>query len=738
MPRPAVTEHPVSPPILCGVTRRALAVAFALVAVLGGLFAATSTAESPGDESGAVVVVATGGISWSDVSKEATPNLWLLLRDGSSAALSIRSVYANTCPIDGWLGLSAGARAAAPRRGEAPNPVDRPCPRPPSVVDDRIAEWPEYQAAAAATRYGSRLGLLAGELEGHELCVRAVGPYAAAGGALPDGTVERWSDMTSEEMVTDLNTCPVTLVDVGSVRDPEDVADGEMTSGTRAEQVTEIDTRIGQALEAGPNGADFVVASISDAGRSERLRLVVARGPHFGPGTLVSASTRQDGLVQAPDLTATVLSRVGVEVPVAVDGAPLATDPAPDNSERRAEARLTALRDYDEASHDVHDLVEPFFQVLAYGQIAIYLLVLLVWKGRLGSEATRVTTLSRVRTVAVVAAAVPVSTFLANLLPWWRFPVSMLSVIAAVGLFVALIAVVALRPPIGRLTLGPLVLVSAVTVVVLAADVITGSRLQLSSLMGLQPVVGGRFYGMGNPTFALFATATLLLVTGISSWLVAADRRREAALAVVVIGGAAVFVDAAPFWGADGGGPPALVPGLAYLAFAVLGLPMTWRRWLAVAGGVVGLAVVVAVLDWLRAPSSRTHLGRFVQSVIDGRAGEIITRKAEQNWELFLLNFPLTLLIPIGLVFVTIILARPTSWGSRVLARSYERAPTLKPGLLALLITMTIGFLVNDSGVAIPAVGATLAVPLIVSVSASDLLEEARANAGTRAARRRR
>jgi len=144
--------------------------------------------------------------------------------------------------------------------------------------------------------------------------------------------------------------------------------------------------------------------------------------------------------------------------------------------------------------------------------------------------------------------------------------------------------------------------------------------------------------------------------------------------AVVAIGGFAVLVDAAPFWGADGGGPPALVPGVAYLAFAVLQVPMTWRRWVAVAGGVVGIAVLVAVLDWLRAPESRTHLGRFVQSVIDGQAADIIVRKAEQNWDLFLLNFPLTLLIPAGLLFVTVVLARPTSWptirGPRPAARS--------------------------------------------------------------------
>ena len=63
--------------------------------------------------------------------------------------------------------------------------------------------------------------------------------------------------------------------------------------------------------------------------------------------------------------------------------------------------------------------------------------------------------------------------------------------------------------------------------------------------------------------------------------------------------------------------------------------------------------------------------------------------------------------MPIALVFVIYVLARPTSWGSRALQRSYDQAPTLRPGLIALLVTLTIGFAINDSGVAIPANGAT-------------------------------
>ena len=720
-------------------THRALAVALAFLAALGGLAGAVGlSSHAAADEpTGAVVVIGTGGIGWSDVSAEATPNLWLLLRDGSSAALAARSVYDNTCPTDGWLGLSAGARAAAPREGSSADVADRPCPGPPSVVDDEIAQWPSYLENAASQRFEARLGLLTSQVEGAGLCVRSVGRYAAAGAALPDGRVDRWSDYDPEDLLVQLNGCPVTLVDVGVVRDPDDTAEGEFATGSRESQVREIDRRIGAVIEAGPNGADYVVASLADAGRSERLQLVLARGPHFGPGTLESGSTRQVGLVQSPDLTATVLQTVGIPVPDAVTGSPLTSRSAPDNSQARADERLRTLRDVDEASHDVHTLVEPFFQVFAYGQLLVYLLVLLVWKGRIGSEATRATVLSRMRVLAVGAAAVPVSTFLANLAPWWRFPVELLAVTAAVLGFAALIATAALRGPWARSPLGPMAFVAGVTMAVLALDVVTGSRLQISSLMGLQPVVAGRFYGMSNPTFALFATSTLLLATAASSVLFRRGLRTPAAVVVAVLGVVAVVVDGAPWWGADGGGPPALIPGVVVLLVAVLGVRMGWRRWGLVAVGVVVLFFVVAGLDWLRAPSSRSHLGRFVQTLLDGGAGDVVVRKARQNYELLLSNAPLSLLVPVALVALVVVLARPSSWGSRALARAAEEAPTLRAGLVGLVVTLGIGFAVNDSGVAIPAVGATLAVPLLISLAVSVVLREARQAAPTRRARRR-
>lgn len=725
--------------------RRALLVLAGLAVVAGSVLAAAGASRAQpfpssvpttavGGASGSLVLVGTGGLMWSDVSPERTPAIWSFLRDGASAALTVRSVNTNTCPIDGWLSLSAGMRvAASPASGK---PACQPIPE---VDSGAVPGWSGFVQTAASKRFGARPGLLGEQLASHGHCVQAVGPGAGVGAATTSGAVPRYAPFDPERLTDLLTACRVTLVDVGSLRDPDDVRADEVPPPTssRDEQLAAIDARVAQVLAAAPNGADLMLASLSDAGNTERLRLVAAKGPRFGPGTLRSASTRQDGLAQSADITATVLTLAGAPVPTQLGGAPLRRVPAEDNSEEEARERLQSLVDYDQASHEVHALVPPFFNTFVLVQVAIYAFVALVWRKRhLGSVATRLRLLRIARRIAVAAAAVPVATFLANLLPWWRFPVPpMLAVVLAVALFVSLIAGVALLGPWAGRLMGPAAVVAAATVLVLAADVMTGSRLQLSSLMGLQPVVGGRFYGMGNTTFALFATAALLLCTAIADHLVRRGRRSAAAAAVAVVGGIAVVVDGAPFWGADGGGPPALIPGLAFLVLAVLGVRMTLGRALAVAGATVAAFLVVAVLDWTRPTESRSHLGRFVQSIIDGGALDIIARKLSQNLSILLGSW-MTPLVPLALAFVIYVLARPTSWGSRALERSFDRAPVLRPGLIAIAITLTIGFAVNDSGTVIPAVGATVAVPLIIAVSVRALEDEAHSEAATRGGRR--
>ncbi len=77
----------------------------------------------------------------------------------------------------------------------------------------------------------------------------------------------------------------------------------------------------------------------------------------------------------------------------------------------------------------------------------------------------------------------------------------------------------------------------------------------------------------------------------------------------------------------------------------------------------MAVIVLISVLDWARGADDRTHLGRFVQTVIDGGAFTVIQRKALANLGI-LFTTNLSILVPVGIAFVVLVLARPVSWGS--------------------------------------------------------------------------
>jgi hypothetical protein len=680
------------------------------------------------EPTGATVLIGTGGITWSDVDPAVTPRLWELLRDGSGAALTVRSVNTTTCPVDAWLGVSAGERAAAPTVEGNPRRASwLPCPDPAPVVDGIVTEWEDYVEAAAALRFNSRLGTLGDAAAEQGACVSAVGPGAALGAARANGTVERAIPYDPAALPQALTSCPITLVDVGSLSQ-------STLDSARADALRAIDTRIGEVVDTAPTGADVIVASMADDGRESRLRMIVARGPDFGAGLLTSPSTRQPGLAVNNDLAASLLGLSGLAVPRHLNGGVITSLPAELNSEELAQEPWQDLVDYDLASHKIRSLVPPFFQAFVYGQLVIYLLVLLVWKGKLGSRGTRARWLGLARVVAVSAASVPAATFLANLIPWWRSSWPMLAIVASVAAWTAIIAVLALCGPWGSTGLGPVAVVSAVTVLVLGIDVTTGSRLQLSSLMGLQPAIGGRYFGLGNVPFALFITSAIFLATVVANHYLVRGQRRRAAWSAGVILTVALVINGAPMWGADAGGPLSLPVAIAFFVLTILGIKVTLGRWLMLFVGTGIIFLSIAFLDSLRPIESQSHLGRFFESLTGGGAIDIMIRKAEQNWNVLTGNYTLTMLVPFALAFVIYVLARETSWGSRALQYSFDRYPALRPGLLTTVVALTIGFFVNDSGVAIPAVGATIAVPLLIAINVWVLREERLSGADDRPA----
>src|SRR5664280_2495671 len=166
---------------------------------------------------------------------------------------------------------------------------------------------------------------------------------------------------------------------------------------------------------------------------------------------------------------------------------------------------------------------------------------------------------------AVAATAVPVGTFLANLVPWWRAGLPALALVGSVVVATAALSAGALLGPWRRRLLGPPGAVATITAGVIALDLVTGARLQISSLAGYSPLVAGRFAGIGNAAYGVFAPAVLLAGAAVAGTALA-GRSRQVALAITaVLGLVAIVVDGSPAWGSDVGGVLALMPGVAVL-----------------------------------------------------------------------------------------------------------------------------------------------------------------------------
>lgn len=113
----------------------------------------------------------------------------------------------------------------------------------------------------------------------------------------------------------------------------------------------------------------------------------------------------------------------------------------------------------------------------------------------------------------------PVSTYLVNLVPWWHTSRPTFWLVAGIVAADVLVTALAMCGPWRRHLLGPGTVIAALTAAVLAGDLLTGNHLQLNSMMGYSPLVGGRYYGMGNIAFAVLATSTLLAAAGVAQWL---------------------------------------------------------------------------------------------------------------------------------------------------------------------------------------------------------------------------
>lgn len=626
-----------------------LALLVALSAAVAPVFATATYASEPASSSvRGVVLILVPDLRWTDLAS--MPRLRQFEAAADVGVLSVRAEGAATRCGDGLLELSAGTRV--------PTGV-REC----TVDAARLASLrPRYRH----DRFGARIGTL-GDLLGPR--GYAVGAAAATAMAARDGS-SRVVASVADAFARD--PAPVVAV----------VDDALYAGHDRVTHAAATDAAIAQQLAQVPTGARVIVAGCSDgpAGQA-RLHPLFVGGPGATHRELRSPTTGRAPYVQLFDLTASLVDEG--RLPRYVSGRAITTS-------GHAARAPSSYADLDRHARRALSVGHPTFTVLC----AVLLGCLLLALARPSVAAS----------VAPLLVLAPAGAWSVQLLPWWRWnTVAYVACVAAVAV-VGGAAVFALRRrrPVAALLLGP-----ALTALLLVADQLAGAPLQLAAPFGDNPLVAGRFHGMGNIDFGVAMTSLLMCGVAAAS---AARTRRSAVAFAVVFSVVAIVIDGAPMLGDDLGGVLALVPACCLFIAIVAGVRVTARRVVATVAAAVLIAAAVAVLDYQRPASQRTHAGRFVGQVLHGGAWQEVHRKLDAVLGSFG-NPIVTALVLVALAALVVLRSR----AARATTDVVVARAAIVIGALAV-----IGSAVNDSGVFVAAAATLAFAPSALSVVAGD------------------
>jgi hypothetical protein len=642
-----------------------------------------------------VIVVGSAGLRWDDVDQINTPTLWRMAEEGSIGSLSVRSAHQPTCPIDGWVTLGAGNYAAW-----QPGVTTGPCPSIRAKIEQRPpgAHLDEQRSIVSINKEKLPWGAVPGALAESVRCSAAVGPGAAVAAARPYGRVDLYEPVLPGSPAKLLESCVLSIVDAGAVAGK---------AAERRSDARRVDRALARVVAARPAKSLVLVAGVSDTDPVSRLHVAIAHGPGWERGWLTSASTGRDGYLQLVDLAPTVLAALGKPVPGRlfsgqsanrVPGRPddlhaAVAEPADADREAGAQRRVAAW----------------FFAVLTGVQVLLFVAILpLLRRARRhalpgGPPGVPRRLVAAVEVLLVAAALAIPAALVADAVPWWRAeragPLFAAVLMVLLGLGTALVAAIRLY----RRTLGPIALVAAISAVVVAADVLTGARLQLNGVAGYSALEGGRYAGLGTVGLGVLMAGALLTAGCLAQQV----RRNWRPTVVALVGGMAVMVVGSPYLGADAVGAIALTAGVCIATALTNGGWLTFARlaWAALAG--LAVTIGFALLDLRQPPEDRGSLGRFLTELGDGTGGLAMHRTGMSNAVAFGTN-PLTLLAVLAALFVWLALLRP--WGG--LKRLYGLYPAVRAALAGIAVAALIAGVVGGAALNVAGAAAATAVPL--------------------------
>ncbi len=422
-----------------------------------------------------------------------------------------------------------------------------------------------------------------------------------------------------------------------------------------------------------PHQLVIVVQRVPSSSGHALLWVAAAGLPGGGGRELSSATTNERGLIASVDLAPTILAHLGLRpIPADMRGEPIHADgPLHSPSLRGLYGRL-------------HVIGPRRLKALAFLLLA-WALVLLA---SAGSASTRRWAM-RAGALGVLWAPVVV------LVPAALEPGAAVEY-ATIALGCMLLgALTDALLPWPRAPLAPAI----AAILLLGADALAHTQLLMRSLLGPDPILGARFYGIGNElksglaVLVLAAVAAALYPTGANGEMRERERERRRALVTMIAAGVLLaVVEGSARIGAGVGGVILVSAAFAVASVMLLAGALTRRRALIVLISPVVALIALAVLDLATAHGTGHYTGSILHARSAGDLRDVIVRRYRAAWE-ELHNHAMPVATAVALVYAALGLRRR----ERLLAPVAEDAVWLA-AFAGGLTAGVVGALVEDSG----------------------------------------
>ncbi|QUH26684.1 hypothetical protein [Serpentinicella alkaliphila] len=406
----------------------------------------------------------------------------------------------------------------------------------------------------------------------------------------------------------------------------------------------------------------------------DRLTPVIYYGANIDPGVLYSSTTRRNGIVGNVDIGPTILNSFNVE-PSRMVGNPIDTVSLKNNYNYLIDLNSKLL------STSIHRYRVLYTYAVLQMLISVITVVAILLKNKF-----KLNSINKWLAYALLCALVFPFTLLILSLFGPMGIVSLYTVIIFLTILIVLIccALAKCEP------LKYVIYITGTVMTALVIDLVLGQPLIKGSIFGYDPIIGARYYGLGNEYMGILIGATLIFTASLLDYY-RFNYKYITPIFIIVL-----LAIGFPIWGANVGGT---ITASAVFIFAVMRFSkkkIGVKKVLFILFSVVTILSIIALFD-IFVSQNKSHLAKALGQIADNGPiviFQIIKRKITMNLRIMSVTVWSRVLL-IAMVILAVIFYHPIGIFKK-LANEY---PNITIGLGSIVLGSKVAFLVNDSGI---------------------------------------